>query len=151
MSDIQLKTEPSAFKKLWDRIEAWANKDFYVPAFFMGTGSVSELVSYLNFESTPQDIFLADRETTSLKPDLLIISGLVNYKSLRNLKATYELLSGKKYVVILGGMTDNCYGLNDYNLVTNLDDHFPVDLVIHGNPPTREEIISGLNSLKDIR
>ena len=85
-------------------------------------------------EPTPiEDAFLADRDSTSLKPDLLIISGIINYKNLRNIKREYANLVGRKYVVVIGNSDATTRHLNSYNIVNNIQEHIPVDLFIHGS------------------
>lgn len=138
------------FQKIKRRIDEWASDDFFVPTFVLGTGMNDEVLSHLSLESIHSETFLADRDTTSLKPDLLIIVGFINYKNLKNVLTEYNKLVGRKYVVVIGPNAD-VYQLNSYNLVLNLEDYIPVDLHIAGNPPSRQEIISGLSRLKDIR
>lgn len=139
------------FAKMKRVISQWASDDFFVPTFVMNSGSSDQILSHLTVESIGSDAFIADRDSTSLKPDLLIISGMVNYKSLELIKAEYNNLVGRKYVVLIGSSKSKMYKLNSYNLVENLEEHIPIDITVPGINPSREEIIKGLNKLKDIR
>lgn len=141
----------SFFARMRDNIVHWASDNFFVPTFVTGSGTSEEVLSHLFFESSHNDVFLADRDSTSLKPDLLIISGIINHKNLENIKIEFSKLVGRKYVVVIGQSEPDARQLNSYNIIKNIQDHVPVDLFIYGNPPSRHEIISGLNSLKDIR
>jgi len=145
------KTEKSFFERMHDNIDQWASDDFFVPTFVVGSGSTEEILSHLSSESDQDDAFLADRDSTSLKPDVLIISGIINYKNLENIKKEYSSLVGRKYVVVIGSNSKNVKQLNTYNIIENVSDYIPVDLYIYGNPPSRQEIIAGLNTLKEIR
>lgn len=147
----EIITDKSFLQKMRVRIDQWASDDFFVPTFVCGAGSSEEILSHLSSESGNEDVFLADRDSTSLKPDLLIISGIINYKNLNNILREYSNLVGRKYVVVIGRYNKNTKQVNQYNIVENVEDYIPVDLFIHGNPPSREEIISGLNQLKEIR
>lgn len=139
------------FQKVKRVINEWASDDFFVPAFIMGTGCSEEILSHVTVESPQSESFLADRDSISLRPDLLIISGLINFTTLELIKKEYNNLVGRKYVVIVGSHNKNIHQLNSYNIVNNLEDHIPVDLLIPGSSPSRAEIIAGLNQLKDIR
>lgn len=141
----------SFFNKIKDRLDKWASDDYFIPVFVTGTGSSEEMLGHLSFESNENDVFLADRDSTSLKADILIISGIINYKNLKNVKKEYNNLVGRKYVVVMGNALINTKQLSNYNIVENIGDHIPVDLYIHGQPPSRHEIIAALNRLKDIR
>lgn len=151
MNDKSKIVKKTFYSSIKEKILKWADDDFYIPVFVFGTGCTVELISYLSLESSNDDMYIADRDMTSLKPDLLVIAGLINYRALENIKREYNALVGRKYVVVIGDTTQNIHGLNNYNLVDQLENHIPVDLYIHGNPPNREEIIASLNSLKDIR
>lgn len=151
MEDENLTIKMGVFGRLLQKIDQWASDDFYVPTFICASAAVDEVLSHLSYESKSSDAFLANKNDTSLKSDLLIVSGLINHKNLELIIKAYEQLVGRKYVVVIGGETLNPYGLNTYNIVTNLDEHIPVDLYIPGNPPKLIEIIKGLNKLKEIR
>lgn len=150
-NNIEAEVKKSLLSRMRDSIDQWASDDFFVPVFVTGAGSSEEVLSHLSFESSHTDAFLANRDSTSLKPDLLIISGIINYKNLENIKLEYSKLVGRKYVVVIGDSDSRTRHLNTYNIVNNIEDHLPVDLFIHGNPPARQEIIAGLNKLKGIR
>ncbi len=141
----------SFLTRIRESADQWASDDFFVPVFVTGAGSSEEILSHLSFESSHTDAFLADRDSTSLKPDLLVISGIINYKNLKNIKLEYSRLVGRKYVVVIGNSDSMTRHLNSYNIVNDIQEHIPVDLFIHGNPPSRPEIIAGLNKLKGIR
>lgn len=132
-------------------VREWASDDFFVPTFVMNSGCSDQILSHLTVESIASDSFIADRDSTSLKPDLLVISGLVNYKTIELIKAEYQSLVGRKYVVMIGSSKVKMHGLNTYNVVENLEDYIPIDLRIPGVNPSRDEVIKGLNKLKEIR
>ena len=134
-----------------ERIGKWASQDFFVPLFFYGLGCSSELISHLSLEISKEDVYLFDRNATSLSPNLLVISGIINHKQMAKIKTMYNDLTGTKYVVVIGSQTRNPFQLNSYNIVTSIEDYIPVDLYIEGNPPTRQEIRKGLNRLREIR
>lgn len=143
--------QKSLLTRMKESIDQWASDDFFVPVFVTGAGSSEEVLSHLSFESSHTDAFLADRDSTSLKPDLLVISGIINYKNLENIRLEYSKLVGRKYVVVIGNSDPSTKHLNSYNIVNDIQKHIPVDLFIYGNPPSRQEIIAGLNKLKGIR
>lgn len=147
----QPTSSKSFVEKIKDKVERWASDDFFVPTFVVGANASEEVLSHLSFESSQSDVFLADRDSTSLKPDLLIISGIINYKNLNNVKNEYKKLVGRKYVVVINHLAPKLKDLNPYNIVLDINEHIPVDLIIHGNPPSREEILAGLNKLKELR
>lgn len=144
------KNTDSFIKRVARSIEEWSSSGFHIPTFVTGTGFSSELINHITSEPSSGDIYLSDRDSSCLPADLLIIGGIINIKNLHIIKAEYKKLSGKKYVVVIGTQ-DKDFLNHGYNIVKDLEEHLHVDLVIPGRPPRREDILNGLNLLKDIR
>jgi NADH:ubiquinone oxidoreductase subunit B-like Fe-S oxidoreductase len=140
----------SIFEKISKKIENWAATGFHIPTILLSTGASTEIITHISSCADKADVFLSDRDHSSLPPDLLVIAGVINYKSIDRIKQEYQQLVGKKYVVQIGSAPNELL-LNGYNIVSDINNFINVDIVIPGNPPSREDIIRGLNFLKDIR
>ena len=141
----------STLTNILDKIEKWAVSDFFIPTFVTGTSSVDELICFLNSDVEGQECLISTKESSNLRPDILFICGVINYKKIKMIQEQYEKLDGKKYVVTIGGMTKNIMDYNTYNSPGELDKFIPVDLHIYGNPPSKLDILNGLRRLKDLR
>jgi NADH-quinone oxidoreductase subunit B len=84
--------------------------------------------------------------------DLLIVSGMVSYKSAAHLSAMYELMLAPKYVLAVGACA--CGGGPfapefSYSVVPGADRIIPVDVYVPGCPPRPEAIMNGLITLQE--
>jgi NADH:ubiquinone oxidoreductase subunit B-like Fe-S oxidoreductase len=140
-----------AFAKILNKVEKWAESNFFIPTFITGTSTIDELICFLNSDVEGQECLISTKESSNLPPDILFICGSINYKKLEIIKNHYYKLDGKKYVVTIGGMTKNIMEYNPYNSPGKLEDFIPVDLHIYGNPPSKLDILNGLRRLKDLR
>jgi len=146
-----VKVQSSLFPRLFNRLKEWASSDFYTQSFSCGTSHINDLMCFIDSVSLKNDCVINNKNNANLSSDLLIISGYINHKKLELIKKEYELLKGKKFVVTIGSEIKNINKMPDYNLVKDLNDFIPVDLHIHGNPPSLRDILNGLNMLKDLR
>ncbi len=84
--------------------------------------------------------------------DLLIVAGMVNYKSAQHLKAIYDSMLSPKYVIAVGACA-NCGGAfapeMSYSVVPGVDRIIPVDVYVPGCPPRPEAIMNGLIALQE--
>ena len=84
--------------------------------------------------------------------DLLIVSGVVTYKSAPHLKGLYDSMLSPKYVLAVGSCA-NCGGIFSpefsYSAVPGLDRIIPVDVYVPGCPPRPESIMNGLIALQE--
>ncbi len=84
--------------------------------------------------------------------DLLIVSGMVSYKAMPQLKALYDAMLEPKYVIAVGACAA-CGGTFapefSYSAVPGVDRFIPVDVYVPGCPPRPEAIMNGLIALQD--
>jgi len=84
--------------------------------------------------------------------DLLIVSGMVSYKSAPYLKEVYDSMLMPKYVMAVGACA-NCGGAFSpefsYSAVPGVDQLIPVDVYVPGCPPRPEAIMNGLIALQE--
>jgi NADH-quinone oxidoreductase subunit B len=84
--------------------------------------------------------------------DLLIICGMISYKSANELKALYESMLSPKYVMAVGACAA-CGGPFapefSYSVVPGADRLIPVDVYVPGCPPRPEAIMNGLIILQE--
>jgi ech hydrogenase subunit C len=88
--------------------------------------------------------------------DVLLVTGSVNHKNKKVLKALYDQMPGPKVVIVIGacgcsgGVFHNCY-----NVLGGVDKVVPVDVYVPGCPSRPEAIIDGvvlaLDKLKKIQ
>ncbi len=80
--------------------------------------------------------------------DMLLVSGPVTRNMETALKMTYEAMPKPKLVVALGDCATNCgvFGRDNYAISGAISDIIPVDVVIHGCPPSPTDIIAGIHS-----
>lgn len=78
--------------------------------------------------------------------DMLLVTGPVSVNMVTALKMTYEAMPHPKLVVALGDCAANCgiFGRDNYAIAGAVSDIIPVDVVIHGCPPTPTDIINGI-------
>jgi len=89
--------------------------------------------------------FRISRVNSAIQADVLLIAGLITFKSLREIIKIYEEMTSPKYVMVCGACNINgglCW--DSYNTVKELEKLIPVDLYINGCPPRSEAIIDGL-------
>ena len=84
--------------------------------------------------------------------DLLIVSGMVSYKTAPHLKQLYDAMLTPKYVLAVGACA-NCGGAfspqYSYSVVPGVDKVVPVDVYVPGCPPRPEAIMNGLIALQE--
>jgi len=78
--------------------------------------------------------------------DMLLVTGPVTRNMETALKMTYDATPGPKLVVAAGDCAANCgvFGRDNYAIAGAVSDIIPVDVVIHGCPPTPTDIIAGI-------
>jgi Ni,Fe-hydrogenase III small subunit len=80
--------------------------------------------------------------------DVLLVTGPVTHNMADPLVKAYEAMPSPKRVIALGECALNCgVFAGAYGVAGPVSDFVPVDLVIHGCPPTPEDIITGLRQL----
>lgn len=84
--------------------------------------------------------------------DLLIVSGMVSYKTAKYLRKVYDSMLSPKYVLAVGACA-NCGGKFapefSYSVVPGVDRILPVDVYVPGCPPRPEAIMNGLIALQE--
>ncbi len=80
--------------------------------------------------------------------NLLIIPSFLNPKLLRELKRVYDQMPAPKWVMALGYHIDP-QGRTPYGAVIGWESFLPVDIYIPGMPPSAEEVLKGLELLRD--
>jgi len=78
--------------------------------------------------------------------DMLLVTGPVTRNMETALKMTYEATPGPKLVVAVGDCAANCgiFGKDNYAIAGAVSDIIPVDVVVHGCPPTPTDMIRGI-------
>ena len=84
--------------------------------------------------------------------DLLIVSGVITYKSAPHIRALYDSMLFPKYVLAIGSCA-SCGGAFapefSYSAVPGVDRIIPVDVYVPGCPPRPEAVMNGLITLQD--
>lgn len=80
--------------------------------------------------------------------DMLLVTGPVCRNMEMALKMTYEAMPKPSLVVATGDCAANCgvFGKDNYAIAGAVADIIPVDVVIHGCPPSPTDIIYGILS-----
>jgi len=78
--------------------------------------------------------------------DMLLVTGPVTRNMETALKMTYEATPGPKLVVAVGDCAANCgiFGKDNYAIAGAVSDIIPVDVVVHGCPPSPTDMIHGI-------
>ncbi|RMG91790.1 MAG: NADH-quinone oxidoreductase subunit NuoB [Zetaproteobacteria bacterium] len=78
--------------------------------------------------------------------DMLLVTGPVSVNMKTALEMTYEATPDPKLVVAIGDCAVNCgvFGRDNYAIAGAVSDIIPVDVVVHGCPPTPTDIIRGI-------
>lgn len=78
--------------------------------------------------------------------DMLLVTGPVTRNMATALKMTYEAMPAPKLVVAVGDCAANCgvFGRDNYAIAGAVADIIPVDVTVHGCPPTPADIINGI-------
>jgi len=85
--------------------------------------------------------------------DMLLVTGPVSVNMRQALEMTYEATPDPKLVVAMGDCAANCgvFGRDNYAIAGAVSDIIPVDVVIHGCPPTPTDIIQGILAATEMR
>ncbi len=85
--------------------------------------------------------------------DMLLVTGPVSVNMRTALEMTYEATPDPKLVVAMGDCAANCgvFGRDNYAIAGAVSDIIPVDVVIHGCPPTPTDIIQGILAATEMR
>jgi NADH-quinone oxidoreductase subunit B len=84
--------------------------------------------------------------------DLLIVCGMVSYKSAPHLRALYDAMLPPRYVLAVGACASSGgpYAPEfSYSVVPGVDRLVPVDVYVPGCPPRPEAIMNGLITLQE--
>jgi len=78
--------------------------------------------------------------------DMLLVTGPVTRNMETALKMTFDAMPQPALVVAMGDCAANCgiFGSDNYAIAGAVSDIIPVDVVIHGCPPTPTDIIQGI-------
>ncbi|RMH62671.1 MAG: NADH-quinone oxidoreductase subunit NuoB [Zetaproteobacteria bacterium] len=78
--------------------------------------------------------------------DMLLVTGPVSINMRRALEMTYEAMPEPRLVVAMGDCAIDCgvFGRDNYAIAGAVRDIIPVDVQIHGCPPTPSDIIQGI-------
>ncbi len=77
--------------------------------------------------------------------DALLVTGVINRKSLPRVLEVYNQTPKPCLVIAVGTCACDCHMFKDsYNVVGPYDKYFPVDVYIPGCPPRPEAIIAGV-------
>lgn len=78
--------------------------------------------------------------------DMLLVTGPVTRNMETALKMTFDATPDPKLVVAVGDCAADCglFGRDNYAIAGAVADIIPVDVVIHGCPPTPTDIIRGI-------
>lgn len=78
--------------------------------------------------------------------DMLLVTGPVSINMETALKMTFEAMPQPGLVVAMGDCAANCgvFGKDNYAIAGAVSDIIPVDVIIHGCPPTPVDIINGI-------
>jgi len=78
--------------------------------------------------------------------DMLLVTGPVSCNMAMALELTYHATPDPKLVVAVGDCAVDCgvFGCENYAIAGRVSDIIPVDVVIHGCPPTPTDIIRGI-------
>jgi len=78
--------------------------------------------------------------------DMLLVTGPVTRNMETALKMTFEAMPQPALVVAMGDCAANCgvFGKANYAIAGAVSDIIPVDVVIHGCPPSPTDIIRGI-------
>ncbi len=78
--------------------------------------------------------------------DMLLVTGPVTRNMVTALKMTYDAMPAPKLVVAVGDCAANCgvFGRDNYAIAGSVSDIIPVDVMVHGCPPTPADIIQGI-------
>lgn len=85
--------------------------------------------------------------------DMLLVTGPVSVNMRTALEMTYDATPDPKRIVAMGDCAANCgvFGRDNYAIAGAVSDIIPVDVVIHGCPPTPTEIIRGVLAAVEMR
>lgn len=85
--------------------------------------------------------------------DMLLVTGPVSVNMRKALEMTYDATPDPKLVVAMGDCAVNCgvFGRDNYAIAGAVSDIIPVDVVIHGCPPTPTDIIRGILAAAEMR
>lgn len=78
--------------------------------------------------------------------DMLLVTGLVARNMETALRMTFDATPAPKLVVAIGDCAAHCgvFGKDNYAIAGAVSDIIPVDVVVHGCPPTPTDIIQGI-------
>ncbi len=78
--------------------------------------------------------------------DMLLVTGPVTRNMETALKMTFDAMPQPGLVVAMGDCAANCglFGSDNYAIAGSVSDIIPVDVIIHGCPPTPTDIINGI-------
>ena len=78
--------------------------------------------------------------------DMLLVTGPVTRNMETALRMTYEAMPTPRLVVAVGDCAANCgiFGRDNYAIAGSVADIIPVDVIVHGCPPTPADIIQGI-------
>jgi NADH:ubiquinone oxidoreductase subunit B-like Fe-S oxidoreductase len=108
-------------------------------------GSISELAIYHYSKHFKTQHYLEQFHMSVADSDLLFVHGNLNRKFDKRLEQIYKNMARPCFVIQLG----SGYFTNDYCKSQVLGSAVPVDIFIPGNPPSPEEILRGLEMLKN--
>ncbi|OIO68987.1 MAG: hydrogenase [Zetaproteobacteria bacterium CG12_big_fil_rev_8_21_14_0_65_55_1124] len=78
--------------------------------------------------------------------DMLLVTGPVTRNMATALQMTFDAMPAPKLVVAVGDCAANCgvFGKDNYAIAGTVSDIIPVDITVHGCPPTPTDIIRGI-------
>jgi len=115
----------------------------------MGCCGIEWIVTSLSHYDT--DRFGILPRDTPRQSDVLIISGYVSKKYLPRIKKLYDQMPEPKWVLAIG---ECAYSggpfYQSYNIVQDVNEHIPIDVMVPGCPPRPEAFLDGFIKLQKL-
>ncbi|MCK6580592.1 MAG: NADH-quinone oxidoreductase subunit NuoB [Anaerolineae bacterium] len=161
MSDFQLRelhdTEfpvPAEFQDniaitSLSRIYNWSRRSSMWPMLFGLACCAIEMIATAASRYDTARFGMEVMRASPRQADLMIVSGTVTKKMIVPIVRLYNQMPEPKYVLAMGACASGGGPFKEgYNVVSGIDQFFPVDVYVPGCPPTPQALINGLITLQ---
>ena len=147
--DIPPEVEGAVAITTFDRIYNFGRRSSIWPMMF---GLACCAIEMICAQASRYDLARFGMEVMRPSPrqsDLMLVAGTVTKKMIPAIVRLYNQMAEPKYVVAMGACASGGGPFKEgYNVVAGVDKFLPVDVYVHGCPPTPQALIYGLNELQ---
>ena len=132
-----------------EKVVNWARKGSLWPMTFGLACCAIEMIAAVSSRYDIDRYGAGVFRASPRQSDLMIVAGTVCRRMAPVIRKIYDQMPEPKYVISMGSCATSGNIYDSYSVVQGVDRFVPVDIYVHGCPPTPEALFDGILKLQD--